>query len=83
MKFEASFPPIQSAIKLDGRDGARIQLDIPESEMSNFIKAIMWKGKPLKITIEPANNLTDLDDEIKKEPKDKSNRVDRRRLTDR
>ena len=83
VRFLASFPPIQSAIKLDGRDGARIQLDIPETEMAKFIKAIMWKGHRLLITIEPADNLTDLDDEIKKEPESKNNRVDRRRLTDR
>ena len=50
--FLASFPPIQSAIKIDGSGGARIQLDIPESEMGNFIPAMMWRGKRLKITIE-------------------------------
>ena len=50
--FLASFPPIQSAIKLDGRDGARIQLDIPENEMGNFIKVLMWKGEVFQVTIE-------------------------------
>lgn len=33
IKFDASFPPIQSAIKRHGTgDGMRIQLDIPESD---------------------------------------------------
>jgi len=51
--FRASFPAIQSAIKIDGQGGARIQLDIPESEVGNFIGAMMWRGQVLLVTIEP------------------------------
>lgn len=32
LTFRASLPPIQSAIKLDGQGGARIQLDVPEED---------------------------------------------------
>lgn len=53
--FLASFPPIQSAIKIDGQGGARIQLDIPESEVGNFIKAMAWRGQVLKVMIEVEN----------------------------
>ncbi len=74
--FLASFPPIQSAIKIDGMGGARIQLDIPESEMGNFIKAMVWRGQRLKITIE---TLTELDDEAGKEPERRSSKAGRRR----
>jgi hypothetical protein len=49
--FLASFPAIQSAIKLDGREGARIQLEIPESEVGNFISVLMWKGEVFQVTI--------------------------------
>lgn len=49
--FLASFPPIQSAIKIDGNGGARIQLDVPETEVGNFIRAMMWRGMRLKVTI--------------------------------
>jgi hypothetical protein len=82
VSFLASFPPIQSAIKLDGRDGARIQLDIPENEMGNFIKIMMWKGEVFRVTIERIKQeaLTELDDEIKKEPKRKSVGMDKRRF---
>jgi hypothetical protein len=59
--FLASFPPIQSAIKIDGQGGARIQLDIPESEMGNFIKAMTWRGKQLLVTIETAEPKDKLD----------------------
>lgn len=84
VSFLASFPPIQSAIKLDGRDGARIQLDIPDNEMGNFIKIMLWKGEVFRVTIERIiqKNLTELDDEIKKEPKRKSIGMDKRRFAD-
>jgi len=83
--FLASFPPIQSAIKLDGRDGARIQLDIPENEMGNFIKVLMWKGEVFQVTIERIKKevLTELDDEIKKGTERKGARVGRRRTANR
>jgi len=82
VSFLASFPPIQSAIKLDGRDGARIQLDIPENEMGNFIKIMMWKGEVFRVTIEriKQDNLTELDNETKKEPKRETIRMDKRRF---
>lgn len=51
--FRASFPAIQSAIKIDGSGGARIQLDIPESEMGNFITAMTWRGMQLQVTVMP------------------------------
>lgn len=50
--FFASLPPIQSAIKI-GLDGARIQLDIPESELDKLTPVIRWRDKILKIIIEP------------------------------
>lgn len=51
--FKAAFPPIQSAIKITG-DGAgmRIQLDIPESEMSEAIKLMLCREQVLVVTVE-------------------------------
>ena len=52
--FLASFPAIQSAIKIHGSgDGMRIQFDVPESEMKNAIKLWTWRERVLRITIEP------------------------------
>lgn len=53
IKFRASFPPIQSAIKITG-DGAgmRIQFDIPESEMSEAVKLMLCREKVLIVTVE-------------------------------
>ena len=50
--FLASLPAIQSAIRI-GQDGARIQLDIPETELSKILPLMMWRDRVLKITIEP------------------------------
>lgn len=51
--FLASFPPIQTAIKVHGSgDGMRIQLDIPESEMAEALKLLMWRESVLKVTVE-------------------------------
>lgn len=49
--FRASFPPIQSAIKV-GSDGMRIQLDIPETEMGNAVELLALRGMVLRVTIE-------------------------------
>jgi len=52
--FLASFPAIQSAIKIYGdRQGMRLQFDVPESEMGEAVKLLMWRECILKVTIEP------------------------------
>ena len=51
--FLASFPPIQSAIKI-GQDGMRIQFDVPETEMGNAIELLAWRDRVLRVTIGPA-----------------------------
>jgi len=49
--FLASFPPIQSAIKI-GQDGMRLQLDVPEREMANAVEVLTLRGEVLRVTIE-------------------------------
>ncbi len=52
--FVASLPPIQSAISVSGqRDGARIKLDIPQSELAAIINLQLLSGKAFNVTIEP------------------------------
>lgn len=50
--FEASFPAIQSAIKVDGAGGARVQLDIPETELPAIARLLLMRGKVLKVSVE-------------------------------
>jgi len=52
--FLASFPTIQSAIKVYGdKQGMRIQLDVPESEMAEALKVLMWREQVLRGTMGP------------------------------
>jgi len=52
--FLAAFPSIQSAIKVTGdKCGMRVQLDIPETELAEGIKLLMWRQQVLQVTIEP------------------------------
>ena len=55
--FLASFPPIQSAIKV-GQDGTRVQFDIPETEMPAIVRLMLMRGVVLKITVEMNNGET-------------------------
>jgi len=52
--FLAAFPAIQSAIKVYGdNQGMRVQLDIPESEMTEALKLMAWRGRVFMVTIVP------------------------------
>jgi hypothetical protein len=51
MEFIASLPPTQS-IKI-GKEGARVVLDVPESEMSKLMPLILLREMALKVTIVP------------------------------
>ena len=52
--FNASFPDIQSAIKITGGgDGMRIQFDIPESDLQKALAMMNWRRLPLQVTVKP------------------------------
>ena len=51
--FRASFPPVLSAIRMAGDGGMRIMLDIPETDMAEALKLLMWKGSVLRVTVGP------------------------------
>ena len=76
--FRASFPPIQSAIKVYGdRQGMRVQLDVPESEMAEAMKVFLWRECVLTITVEPCYTQAEQDhgqksDDLAARPKRKS-----------
>ena len=54
--FRATFPAIQSAIKIGGDGGARIQLDVPESDLAEFAPSMAWRGEVLQVTISVLQN---------------------------
>ena len=49
----ASLPPLQSAITISGDGGARIKLDVPESEMDAVMRLAGLRGVVFRVTIEP------------------------------
>lgn len=55
--FLASLPPIQSALSVSGNEsGGRLKLDIPESELAEAIKVMLWRGKCFRVTLELDDN---------------------------
>ena len=54
--FRASFPPILSAIRMAGDGGMRVMFDIPESDMPEALKLLMWKGAVLRVTVGPESS---------------------------
>lgn len=50
VEFHATFPPIQGAIRI-GDLGARLQLDVPDSDMAEIVRLLVIKNKRLKVTI--------------------------------
>ena len=46
-------PPILSAIRMAGDGGMRIMVDIPETDMPEALKLLMWKGRVLRMTVGP------------------------------
>lgn len=57
IKFIAIIPDIQSAVKIGGDGSARIQLDVPTTEMPELMKLIAYgRDKPLKISVGVSND---------------------------
>ena len=53
ISFIASLPSIQSAILISGDgNGAKIKLEVPQSEISEVLKLASLYGKCFKVTIE-------------------------------
>lgn len=52
--FNAVIPSIETAVKIHGEGGARLILDIAESDLAGFLPALVFRCKRLKITIQEA-----------------------------
>ena len=50
--FRASIPPTESAIKFHGQEGARLQLDVAESDLADFLLMLPFRNKVLRVTVE-------------------------------
>lgn len=54
--FLASIAPLQSAITIASDGGARIKVDVPESEMQAVVRLMGMRGKVLRVTVEEAKS---------------------------
>lgn len=54
--FRATIPGIMSALKVSGDGGARLQLDIPESDLLDALPLLAWRDKVLLVTVAPEPN---------------------------
>jgi hypothetical protein len=45
-------PDVLSQMRI-GKDGLRLQLEIPESDLAQALKLVLWRDKVLRITITP------------------------------
>ena len=52
--FFASIPPMETAIKIHGEGGARLQLDIAESDLGGFLAVLPMRQMRLRVTVEAA-----------------------------
>jgi len=52
--FLASIPPLQSALTISGDGGARIKLDVDDSNVAPLLKLLLWRGELLRVTVERA-----------------------------
>ena len=51
--FLATLPPILSAFRISGDGGCRIMFDVPETEMGEAVKLLLWRQMPMRVTVEP------------------------------
>jgi hypothetical protein len=50
--FLACLPDVLSQMKI-GKDGMRLQLEVPESDLAEALKLVLWRDKVLKVTMTP------------------------------
>ena len=51
ISFPATIPPMETAIKIHGEGGARMLLDIAETDLGAFLPALVMRGKRLIVTL--------------------------------
>lgn len=54
--FEATLPPILSAVKVSGDGGLRIQLDVPQTDEADALRLLLWRERVLRVTVEPVDD---------------------------
>ena len=56
VEFPATIPHLETAIKFHGEGGARIQLDVAESDLGKFLPVLAYRSKRLLVRFRLADN---------------------------
>jgi len=56
VRFPATIPLIETAIKIHGEGGARMLLDIAESDLGKFLSAVTMRGYRLDVILRRAKD---------------------------
>jgi hypothetical protein len=51
VEFNATIPPTETAIRVHGEGGARLMLDIAESDLGAFLPSLALRGKRLVVLL--------------------------------
>lgn len=52
LDFACSIADLDSAIQISSRGGARVKIDIPDSEMPAIVRMVLFRGKRLRMHLE-------------------------------
>ena len=52
VRFRATIPVKAAAIDIHGETGARLTLEIADSDMADFLPIVLLRGKRLRVTVE-------------------------------
>jgi hypothetical protein len=53
--FLCVIPSTVTAIRIHGDEGMRLTLDVDESNLPAALDLLRWRGRLLKVTVEPAD----------------------------
>ena len=56
VKFAATIPVKAAAIDIHGDTGARLTLEIADTDLPDFLPVVMFRNQRLKVTIEKAED---------------------------
>ena len=61
INFTATLSDVSTAISIDADGATRVKFDIPESDLAEAMKLVLFKGQAFKVTVETLNQNKDKD----------------------
>ena len=51
VEFQATLPDVHTAIAISGDGSSKIRLDVPDCDLPEVMKLVLFKGQSFKVTI--------------------------------